>query len=414
MQAHRNRGTLLSINNYYYRRGGAEVVFLEQNRLFDEIGWNVVPFAMRHPKNMVSEWDRFFVDEIEFGQEYSAVKKMMMAPKVIFSMESRRKIGALVDTVKPGVAHAHNVYHHISPSIFTALKSRGVPTVLTLHDLKIACPAYKMLTHDGVCERCNGGRIWNVVQHRCVKNSTALSALVFLEAAANRLLGSYTRGVDRFIVPSRFFMEKFVEWGFSRDRFTYVPNFVNVEQLAPRGSPGEHFVYFGRLAADKGIETFIRALGIAKVPGKIVGTGDEEDNLRRVAEEVGADVSFLGYRTGEDLFDAIRASRAVVLPSELYENAPMSIMESYSLERPVIGSAIGGIPELVRPGVTGELFESGNAEDLAAKISGMAAKSASDILEMGRAGRAWMAADFTDVKYRERLLSLYGDLGVAS
>ena len=113
--------TLLSINNYYYRRGGAEVVFLEQNRLFETAGWSVVPFAMQHPKNLASPWSKYFVDEIEFGEEYSVWEKLLKVPKVIYSLEARRKLGALLNDAKPDIAHAHNVYHHMSPSIFSEI-----------------------------------------------------------------------------------------------------------------------------------------------------------------------------------------------------------------------------------------------------------------------------------------------------
>lgn len=405
--------TLLSINNYYYRRGGAEVVFLEQNRLFEEIGWQVVPFAMHHPRNQESAWQDWFVDEIEFGQNYSLAQKVRNAGKIIYSVEARSKIADLVGHVRPSVAHAHNVYHHISPVIFGKLKSLGVPTVLTLHDLKIACPAYKMYTHDGICERCKGGRIWNVVRHRCVKNSLTLSAVIMVETAVHRLLGSYSRHVDRLVVPSQFYLEKFVEWGWPRERFTYVPNFVNVEQLQPAGKPGQAFVFFGRLGPEKGLATLVRAVALAGVKAWIVGTGPEEAQLRELAGQTGADVEFLGYRTGDALLDAIRGARAMVLPSEWYENAPMSVMEAYALERPVIGAAIGGIPELVRVGETGALFPSGDAEALAARLREFAAKTDDEILTMGRAGRRWMEADFTAPRYRERLLDLYRGMGVA-
>lgn len=403
---------LLSINNYFYRRGGAEVVFLEQNRLFQDIGWDVVPFAMHHPKNDPTPWDRYFVDEIEFGQAYSFGAKVAMAQKVVYSLEAKRKIGALVDDAQPSIAHAHNVYHHISPSIFSALKQRGIPTVLTLHDLKLACPSYKMLTHDGVCERCKGGKVWNVVTNRCVKNSTVISAVVLAETVVNRMLGSYTKNVDRFVVPSRFFIEKFVEWGYPRERFVYIPNFVNAAGLVPAGVPGDAFTFLGRLSPDKGIGTFIRAAAKAGVKARIVGTGEGEEELKALAQSLGADVEFLGYRSGEALFDALRSSRALVLPSELYENAPMSVMESYALERPVIGARIGGIPELVREDETGILFDSGNVDSLAQALSKFAAKSTEEIHSMGKAGRAWMLQDFTDIRYRERLLALYDSLGV--
>jgi len=405
--------TLLSINNYYYRRGGAEVVFLEQNRLFEEVGWQVVPFAMQYAKNLPSEWQDYFVNEIEFSSNYSLLEKATRVPKIIYSFEARKKVADLVAKAQPNIAHAHNVYHHISPAIFSKLKALGIPTVLTLHDLKIACPNYKMMTHDGVCERCKGGAIWNVAVHKCVKDSLVLSSVIMLETAVHRLLGSYSRDVDRFVTPSKFFIEKFVEWGWERERFTYIPNFVDTRQFEPRGDVGTAFVYLGRLLFDKGLGTFIRAVAQAGVKGWIVGTGPEEQHLRDLATELNADVEFLGYKTGEAMADTIRHARVMVLPSELYENAPMSVLEAYALERPVIGADIGGIPELIRVGETGGLFPSRDVDALAEQLRHFAALPDSTILAMGKTGRAWVEQDFTAERYRERLIDLYSSMGVS-
>jgi glycosyltransferase involved in cell wall biosynthesis len=305
------------------------------------------------------------------------------------------------------------VYHHISPSIFGLLKTRGVPSVLTLHDLKIACPAYKMLTHDGICERCKGGSLRNVVRHRCIKESGMLSALVMLESSVHRVLGSYAKNIDRFITPSRFYSDKLVEWGWPRERFVHIPNFVDLTRTLPgKCAPGRSFVFAGRLAKEKGLSTFIRAVALAGVTGWIVGSGPEEKSLHQLAKECNADIKFFGYRSGEELFDIIRAARSLVLPSEWYENAPMSIMEAYGLERPVIGARIGGIPELVKEGETGALFESGDADALAQVMASFANMADDAILQMGKAGRAWMEHDFTAMQYRRRLQALYLDLGV--
>ena len=405
--------TLLSINNYHYPRGGAEVVFLEQYRLFREGGCNVVPFSMRHPKNISSEWESYFIDKIEFGDFYSLKDKALASGKIVFSLEARRKLMALIDAIRPDVAHAHNVYHHISPSIFGLLKNRGIPIVLTLHDLKLACPAYKMLTHDGICERCKDGRLWNVVQHRCLKNSTLLSTLAMVESTVHRLLGCYARNVDFFVVPSMFYLEKLVDWGWPRKRLVHIPNFVDVTKLTPKKiHPGQAYIYIGRLAPEKGLATFIKAVALAGVKGWIVGSGPEQSALNRLAEEYGADVEFFGHQSGDALWDLIQKARCVVLPSEWYENAPMSVMEAYALERPVIGARIGGIPELVREGETGSLFESGNANSLSQELRRFSNLPTLDIMKMGKAGRAWMAAEFSGPQYVNRLKDLYCRIGV--
>ncbi len=256
---------LLSINNYYYRRGGAEVAFLAHNRLFETMGWEVVPFAMQHAKNLNSPWQAYFVEEIEFGTAYSFLQKATLAARITYSFEARKKITALALHVKPDVAHAHNVYHHISPAIFGRLKAMGITTILTLHDLKIACPAYKMITHDGICERCQNGALWNVVTHRCIKDSLAMSTVVMVKDALHKLLGCYTKDVDHFVVPSHFYLEKFVAWGWPRERFSYIPNFVDTEELQASGEIGKAFVYFGRLEPEKGLATFIKAVAVAGV-----------------------------------------------------------------------------------------------------------------------------------------------------
>ncbi len=406
--------TLLSINNYYYRRGGAETVFFEQNRLFEEIGWRIVPFAMRHKNNLPSDWEDYFVSEIEYGEHYSLLEKAVRAQKVAYSFEARSNILRLLDTVRPSIAHAHNVYHHLSPSFLGILQRRGIPTVMTLHDLKLACPAYKMLASDGICERCKNGAIWNVARQRCIKNSLTLSVVVLAETSLQRLLGTYSHGVDRFIVPSRFYLEKLVEWGWPRARFRHIPNFVDTDSLQPHGVPGKDYVYVGRLSAEKGLPTFVRAIAAAGASGRIVGSGPEEAALRKLVAQTGADITFTGQLHGKTLHDAIRGARALVLPSEWYENAPVSIMEAYALERPVIAARIGGIPELVREHETGALFASGASEELAACLRRFDQLPDDTVHAMGKSGRHWMASEFGTRHYRERLLTLYQDMGVAA
>lgn len=404
--------TLLSINNYYYYRGGAETVFLEHNRLFEGLGWRVIPFAMHHPQNLATPWSRYFIDELEFGAQYSFTEKLARLPKTIYSLEARRKLQALLQVARPDVCHGHNIYHHLSPSILGLLKRHGVPTVLTLHDLKVACPAYTMLASDGICERCRDGRIYNVLLHRCLKGSAALSAVAMVEAAVHKVLGSYRNCVDRFVVPSRFFADKLVEWGFERSRFAHVPNFVDAGRYEPHYEPGRAFVYFGRLSREKGLPTLIRAAAQAGCSVVIVGTGPLLEELQTLARKLGVQASFPGYLRGAPLHEAIRAARAVVLASEWYENAPMGVLESYALGKPVIGARIGGIPELIREGETGRGFVSGDVDSLAHALREFADRPDGVLREMGARARRWAEEDFNAQIYRERIDEIYRELGV--
>jgi glycosyltransferase involved in cell wall biosynthesis len=403
---------LLAINNYYYPRGGAEVLFLEHNRMFENIGWQVVPFAMQHDKNLATPWADYFPDEIEFGAEYGLAGKLVRAPRVIYSRQARQRMRRLLGSVQPSIAHVHNIYHHLSPSVLPLFKDRGIPVVMTLHDLKLACPAYTMMRGGELCESCRGGKLYNVAVNRCIKGSLALSSLVMVEAYAHRALGLYTDNVDRFIVPSRFLLEKLVEWGWARERFIHIPNFVDIERFQPQAQAGQRFVYCGRLDELKGVETLVRAAALARQPVTLIGRGPLEPRLRALSAELGADVHFAGYLTKDALASAIQDARAVVIPSECLENAPLALLEAYAAGRPVIGSRIAGIPELIRGDETGMLYQAGDARALAAALERFAALPNARISAMGAAGRAWVEQDFNAAIYLKRQLDLYDSLGV--
>lgn len=403
---------LLSINSYHYRRGGSDVVYLEHAALMEEQGWHNGFFSMRHPKNFETPWSKYFIDEIEFGHAYSAMQKLAMASKVVYSFEAQKKLKRLLQDYPADIAHLHCIYHHLSPSIIPTLRNAGIPVVMTAHDLKIACPAYKMLNDTGVCEKCKGGNLLNVVRHRCVRNSLAASAIVMVESSLHRVLNTYQGKLDKVVVPSRFFMEKFIEWGWPSSKFAYIPNYVDASRFEPACSVGDYFLYFGRLAPEKGVATLMRAAKTAGIKLKIAGTGPIEAELKALQVDLSGDVEFLGYRSGTELHDLVRGARAVVLPSEWYENAPMSVLESFALGTPVIGARIGGIPEMVIKGHTGWTFESRNAADLAELLSRIKSMPAAQVAQTGRAARDHVIRHFHRAGYLEATLDLYAGLGV--
>jgi glycosyltransferase involved in cell wall biosynthesis len=401
---------LLSINNYYYPRGGSEAVFFEHNRLFEGAGWEVVPFSIQSELNLPSAWSGHFVDENDHANGFSPLAKIAKAAGAIYSTEAARRIRELIELTRPQVAHAHNIYHHLSPSVLVEVSRRNIPVVLTLHDLKLMCPAYKMHTQGAICEDCRGGALRNVIKNRCIKNSTAMSALVWLESTIHKSLNLYAATVTRFVVPSRFLLTKFSEWGVDTSRFVHIPNSVDVDAMPCEGAPGEAFVYFGRLVPEKGVATLIKAAARANVRLRIVGTGPDESNLRRLAASLGGDVEFTGYLTGSALRAAIASARAVVIPSELYENAPISLMEASALGRCVIGADIGGIPELIREEETGFTFASGNIDALVEVLTKVQRLSVARLRSMGTAGREWMRAEFTPAAYFNRMSGLYREI----
>lgn len=366
---------------------------------------------MTHPKNESSEYESYFVDEIEFGRDYGLPAKLSMAAKIIYSREAKQKLSRLLDKVAPDVAHVHGVYHHISPSVLPLLRQRGVPIALTAHDLKLLCPAYTMLTGGSVCEKCCGGAVWNAIRHRCIKDSVALSSLIALESGLHRLLRIYKGNVDRIVTPSRFYRDKFLQYGWPAERLAYIPNYIRIDDFSPSFEPGDYFVYIGRLSYEKGIATLAEAAMQAGVKLVVVGDGPLREDLSRQAERASAEITFTGYQSGAALRQWISNARALVLPSEWYENAPISVLEAYASGKPVVGARIGGIPELIDEGETGWLFDSGSVEDLSSMLSYVNSLPNETVSLAGRAARALVERRHTPAHYLNSMKDLYFSMG---
>lgn len=400
---------LLSLNSYHYRRGGSDAVYFSTSEMFEKAGWDVACMSMHHPKNVDSPWSKYFAAEIEYGFEYSLPRKVLLASRAIYNLEAQDRLEELLKVFKPDVAHAHCLYHHLSPSVLRTLRKHGVPVVLTAHELKTVCPAYTMRNQNGVCEECKSGSYLPLLRNRCIKGSLAASAVVFLEASLQRRMDTYRECVDVVVCPSQFYQAKLAEWGWPEHKLRYVPNFFDTGRSLEAAPPGGRFLFFGRLSPEKGLATLVRAARASGVPLDLLGDGPQRAELEALA--AGADnIRFLGYRSGDALWDALRGCRAVVLPSEWYENAPMSVLEAYSFGKPVIGARIGGIPELVVEGKTGWLFPSGDAAALAQLLGRVDALPAAEWPAMASACNDFVSERFSRQRYFESMKFIFDSL----
>jgi glycosyltransferase involved in cell wall biosynthesis len=379
------RPTLLLINKFYHDvgpAGGVGRYLVQQEQDLRARGWDVVPFAMKDEHARPSPWDRFFVRARDYSRPRWTGGAAGDAASLIWNREAAHRLDALLREVKPDVAHLHNAYHHLSPSILPVLRRHGIPAVMTLHDLRLLCPAIHMLRHGEVCERCRGGRFHEAVLGRCVKDSLAASLLAAVETANHTSRRLYRRTVGRFLCPSAFFTRKFAEWGWPADRLMHLPNFVDLDAWRPATAPsGDGYLYFGRLSREKGLVTLLEAhelwsrqaetTGARPAPQlRLAGSGPQEAELRaRAAGLAAGRVEFLGPLPPDRLRAELARARFTVLPSECYENGPLSLLESLAAGVPVVGANIGGIPEHLRDGVDGVLFRSGDPAALAAALA---------------------------------------------
>ena len=378
--------------------------------LLQSHGHEVIPFAMRHELNPASAHDTFFVDRVNFDEQHSWRGDIRKALKILYSLEAKQKIEALLDLTHPDVAHVHNIYHQISPSILPVLKRRGLPVVMTVHDLKLLCPNYKMRTHGAICERCKPRRFYQAVLHRCVKDSIVASAVCAVEAYLHRFAGLYETNVDKFITPSRFYQRKLVEWGMSEKKIVFIPNFTRLDRFVPASGGEDYFVYFGRLAEEKGLLTLVEAMRrIRRGTLFIVGDGPLYSVIQDAISEYRLqNVHLTGFKRDAELADLIRKARFTVFPSEWYENCSMALIESYAWGKPALGANIGGISEMIDEGETGLLFEPFSVEDLAEKLDYLLAHD--DVTaHMGKNARAKAEKEYGSERHYAALMRLYSE-----
>jgi len=160
---------ILTCNKYFYRKGGAELVFFDTAALLKSYGHAVAFFSMQHPKNSACKHDEYFVANRDYLDERTSISKQITSAfNLLYSFEARNKISKVLDGFNPNVVHLHNIYHQLSPSILHAIKKRNIPVIMTLHDYKVACANYLMLSNGQICERCKDGKYINCFKQGCV------------------------------------------------------------------------------------------------------------------------------------------------------------------------------------------------------------------------------------------------------
>lgn len=358
---------ILLANKFYYRRGGDCIYMLNLEKLLKAHGHEVAVFAMDYPENLDTPWKKYFPKNMS---------KLMAFTRPFGSHEVKSTFKKLLDDFKPDVVHLNNVHTQLSPVMAELAHQRGIKVVWTLHDYKLLCPRYDCLKNGNtICETCFNGDKKACLDNKCMKGSKLASFIGYKEAVTwNReRLEACT---DVFICPSQFMADKMVQGEFSKSKMRTLCNFIDVEKCKYAPAVGmdntdpivlpkkeDYYCFIGRLSHEKGAKTLIEAA--IQLPYKlvIIGGGPLMDELKSVAH---TNIDFVGFKQWDDIKQLVGKARFSVIPSEWYENNPLSVIEAQCLGTPVLGANIGGIPEL-----TDYTFSSGNIADLKTKIEKM-------------------------------------------
>jgi glycosyltransferase involved in cell wall biosynthesis len=371
-------------------------------------GHEVALFSMADPRGEPTPYDRHFVPHIDFKNAASWWGKAKQAAHAIYCLDARRRIRAMVADFHADVAHVRNIYHHLSPSILWELKKQKIPVVYHLNDFKLLCPSYNLVSQGEACEACKGGSFWHAPGRKCYPGLSARLALM-TEAYVHRWLGTYRKCVDRFLAPSQFVRDKFVEHGWDSSKFEVLPHFQDVHRLPSTNSDqSAPILYFGRLSAEKGVDDLLRSMQqVPQMKLIIAGDGPQRGELQQLASSLQlANVEFVGQVGRAERDSLIARSQFTVLPSHAYETLGKTILESYAEGRAVVASDAGSRRELVREGETGLLYRTGDVDQLAGAIRLLGARP--DLAEkMGRAGREFVHKNCAPKEHYQKLLALY-------
>ncbi|WP_153115703.1 glycosyltransferase family 4 protein [Rhodocyclus tenuis] len=376
-----SRLRVLVAHNAYQQRGGEDAVVEAEVELLRRNG-HTVELLLLH------------------NDSIAGLGRFDLLARTLWSAPGAELFRATAAAFLPDVVHVHNTFPLLSPSIYWAAGRLRLPVVQTLHNFRLLCPQAMFLRGGSICEDCLGNLPWRGAIRGCYRDSAAQTSVLAGMLTLHRALGTWQNKVTRYVALNEFCRKKFVAGGLPGERILVKPNFVDFD--APVDLPRAGFLFVGRLSAEKGVRVLAQAArSLPDATVRVAGGGPEEGALAGVGNIVK-----LGALSGEEVRLAMSGAMALLLPSIWYENFPRTLVEAMACGLPVIASRIGALAELVEDGVTGLLFEPGQAEDLAAKMR-WAMAHPDEMAPMGRTARLRYEALYTPERNYEQLIAIY-------
>jgi glycosyltransferase involved in cell wall biosynthesis len=401
---------ILQVNNYHYVKGGADRVYLNTTELLKNNGHSVINFSSVDPANYPSAYSDYFISLNDIRKK-NVIGKITGIKQYLYNEETCRKLRAVIKTERPDVAHLHLFYGGLTASLLKILKEYSIPIVQTVHDYRLLCPANAFLNKDHkICEKCRNKNFLQCSINRCLDNNIFYSSILTLEAYMRKYMFNPLKYIDHFIFVSKFSQDKHVEFNSHfKNKSSFLYNFTFIPDKMTFCNNRNHVLFFGRLSHEKGILTLLEAIKQTNLILRIAGAGPLQNYVEEYANKY-KNIIYVGYKSADELKNLINESSFIIVPSEWYENNPMTILEAFANGRPVIGSNTGGIPELIHNSKNGFLFESRNIRSLTETLYKVDAIKNEEYEKLSNNARAFAEKYFTaDIHYLN-LVNIYSKI----
>lgn len=406
---------LIATANWY--PSGGDWTYIESIcKLYESKGHKIIPFAMSDVRNFKTDYDKYFVNNINYS-ELNKNKNLRSTLKVltnsIYSFEAVNKVKLLLKENKIDIAQLNNIHNIHTPAIINQLKKNKIPIVWRVLDYKILCPNRTFLSNDRLCEDCFKSKYYNCFLNKCKKNSYPASLITTIESYFNKMM-PYYNDVDIYSFQSEFSRDMFIKYGFDIKKTEVIENPYDCDNIIPNFSSmnnNKYILYFGRISKEKGLYTLYDAMRIIPdIKLKIVGNGpDFEDSLAYIQLNNISNIEFVGPKWGDDLMPFIKDCEFVVLPSEWYEPNPYVVLQSFAFGKPVVATNIGGLKDMIINNINGILIRPNDSSDLSSSIKELYFDK-NKILDLGKSARIMLEIKYNPIKYYNKSIDLYNTL----
>lgn len=404
---------ILMANASWYPSGGDWTYIESICKIYNLNGHNIIPFAMKDDRNQKTEYDHFFLDNINYSElnnNKTIRNSIEVIKRSIYSTDAKIKLDLLLNENKVDIIQLNNIHNIHTPSIIPLLKKRNIPIVWRVLDYKLVCPNRTFLSGNTICQKCFSNKYYQCVLNKCKKGSIAASIVAAAESYFYNFF-PYKKDVDAFLFQNEFMKDLFLKYGFDKKKCIVIENPYDCTHDIPQFEGKDYILYFGRLSPEKGIMTLLQAMkNLPDVKLKIVGNGPLLEEAKAFVNSNRIEnIYFLGALYGNDLDIVLKDALFTVVPSEWLEPSPYVVLQSYAYGKPVIANDVGGLTDIVKDGVTGMLSKLKNVGSLTNCIR-MMYDNRENTIKMGKSARQLLENKYNPEKYYYSTIQLFNKL----